>query len=392
MFIPQWYDGLSNSLYFRSGIGALDIVLLFMLTLTIYRYVNKRYIYIKNNGIGGLFIVFFLWMLFEIIRNVGRYGLSAPGEFRFRYLILVLPFYIALNFYTFESRKKLAKFLIIVSYFIPLLYIPVIGMMKGWVFGAENRFLNSQIYLGMVYSLTLIWLCNKYKYLRFSKNILLISLFPFAFFFIIDSHRSVWLAAITMLGILFYINELKVGKLIKVIPLILVISAVVFSIINKTGLNPTKYVEERGSAFVNPEADQTSYWRLIMWSLQIEKFINSPIIGEGFGGYWTVVLPDGQIVNVSPHSYYVQTLVKVGLIGMALYLLIVFKLFSRLKQFLKIAKKKNNPEMPLIILGFCVLITMHIYYIVYSLEYYSLFYIGLAAAVILDKRYYLNEE
>jgi len=391
MFIPQWYDNLSNSLYFSSGIGAIDIVLLLMLALTIYRYVNKRYVKINKIGIGGVLLVFFIWMLFEIIRNVGRYGLSAPGEFRFRYLILVLPFYIALNFNTIESRKRLAKFIIVVSYFIPLLYIPVVGMMKGWTFGAEDRFLNSQIYLGMVYSLTLIWLSNKYKYLKFSNNIIIVSLIPFVFFFIIDSHRSAWLAAAVMLGMLFYINELKVAKIIKAIPIILVLGAIVIPSINDTGLHFTKYIEQRGSAFVDPSADPTSEWRLIMWTAQLEKFVKSPILGDGFGAYWTVVFSDGTIVNISPHSYYVQTLVKVGIIGMILYIIIVFKLFSKLKIFLKKSKKKLNPEMPLIILGFCVLITMHIYYIIYSLEYYSLLYLGLAAAVMLDKRYEINE-
>lgn len=390
-FIPQWYEGLSNSLYFSSGIGAIDIVLLFMLALTIYRYMNKRYVNIKKIGIGGVLLALFLWMIFEIVRNIGQYGLSAPGEFRFRYLILVLPFYIALNFNTIESRKRLAKFIIVVSYFIPLLYIPIIGIMKGWAFGAEDRFLNSQIYLGMVYSLTLIWLSNKYKYLKFSNNILIISLIPFVFFFIIDSHRSAWLAAVVMLGMLFYINELKVGKIIKAIPIILVLGAIVIPSINDTGLHFTKYIEQRGSAFVDPSADPTSDWRLMMWAAQMDKFVKSPILGEGFGGYWNVVFPDGAIVNISPHSYYVQTLVKVGIIGMLLYLIVVFKLFSKLKLYLKNAKRKFNPEMPLILLAFCVLITMHIYYIVYSLEYYSLFYLGLAVAVMLDKRYEINE-
>lgn len=390
-FIPQWVDFFDTALYFKSGIGAIDIVLLFMLGLTVYRYIKKQY---RNNhkiGVAAFVIAFFIWMLFEIIRNIGQYGLSAPGEFRFRYLILALPLFIALNFNTLESRKKIAKFIVVISYFIPLFYIPVVGMMKGWTFGEENRFLNSQIYLGMVYGLTLIWLSGKYKYLKFSKNILIVSLIPFTFFFIIDSHRSAWLAAVVILGMLFYLDELKVGKIIKSIPFVLILGAIVIPTINDSGLNFTKYIERRGSAFVDPSTDPTSNWRLLMWTAQLEKFVKSPILGEGFGGYWSVVFPNGTIVNYSPHSYYVQTLVKVGIIGMALYFIIVFKLFNRFKKFLKTAKSKLNPELSIVILGFCVLITMHVYYIVYSLEYYSLIWFGLAVAVLLDKKYYLNE-
>lgn len=392
MFIPQWYDDLSNSLYFKSGIGAVDIVLLFMLGVTIYRYINKKYNGYHKLNIAVPIILFFIWMLFEIIRNVGKYGLSAPGEFRFRYLILALPLYISLNFNSFESRKKLAKFFIRIGYFLPLFYIPIIGMMKGWTFGAENRFLNSQFYLGMVYSLTLIFLSGKYNYIKFNKSIIILSLVPFTFFFIIDSHRSAWLAAAVILGLMFYINELKAGKFIKVIPFILILGAIIVPLVSDTGIHFTKYIEERGSAFVDPSADPTSDWRLMMWTAQLERFIKTPILGEGFGGYWTVFIPQLGIVNISPHSYYVQTLVKVGLVGMVLWLVIAFKLGTRLKKFMIDAKSRYNPELPLIILGFCVIITMHIYYIVYSLEYYSLMYLGLAIAVMLDKKYYLNEQ
>jgi len=125
-----------------------------------------------------------------------------------------------------------------------------------------------------------------------------------------------------------------------------------------------------------------------MWSVQLEKFKESPIWGEGFGGYWYVIFPDGTTANVSPHNYYVQTLVKLGIIGMLLYISIVSKIFFKMLNYLRIIKRKKIPEKPLVLLGFCVLITMHVYYFVYSLEYYSLIYLGLALAVILDKRNY----
>lgn len=389
-FIPNSEEYFSSLLYFKSGIGAVDIVLLLMLGLTIYRYINSKYREYKKLNITVWIVVFFIWLLFEILRNIGKYGLSAPGEFRFRYLILSLPLFIALNFNTLESRKKLVKFILFIGYYLPLLFIPIIGTMKGWSFGEQNRFLNSQIYLGMVYSLTLIILCIKYKYLKYNRNIVYLSLIPFVFFFIIDSHRSVWLAAAVIFLLMFYLNELRVGKIIKIIPFILILGIIVIPSINATGIQFNKYIEQRSLAFIDPSADPTSAWRLMIWRAQINKVINNPILGEGFGGYWGVSIPAYGYVNVSPHNYYVQTMIKLGLVGLALYSVIALKLFLKLKYFLKIAKRKFNPELPLIILGFCVIITMHIYYLVYSLEYYSLIYLGLAIAVLLDNKYYMN--
>ena len=47
------------------------------------------------------------WVLLEIARNVAMYGLSAPGEFRYRYLVLAMPVYIALSFTQVEQRRRL---------------------------------------------------------------------------------------------------------------------------------------------------------------------------------------------------------------------------------------------------------------------------------------------
>jgi len=57
-------------------------------------------------------LVFFmaLSMIFQILRNYGSYGMSAPGEFRFRYLILIIPIYLVVFLKTHGARKKLFNF------------------------------------------------------------------------------------------------------------------------------------------------------------------------------------------------------------------------------------------------------------------------------------------
>ena len=63
----------------------------------------------KKIGLSLCLVLFGLWISFEIVRNINVYGLSAPGEFRYRYLILCVPLYIALFFSSEERRKKLLK-------------------------------------------------------------------------------------------------------------------------------------------------------------------------------------------------------------------------------------------------------------------------------------------
>jgi len=390
-FIPNWYDKLNNIYTLKSGFQIVDLIFLFMLFLIVYRTVNKQYKRLKKIDLVLPLLIFFLWMLFEIVRNLREYGISAPGEFRFEYLILVLPVYIGLNFNNSIERKKLFIFLIFISFFVPMLYIPVIGFMKGWSFGGEaNRFLNSQIYLGMVYGLTAIIISKKYNFIKIPYSIISIFSVPFLFFFFIDSHRSAWLAALVILLMLLYLKEIRIRKAILLIPVIAVISIIVISLLNDAGINFIKYFSSRADAFINPKADSTSDWRLMMWQAQFAKFLKAPLLGEGFGGYWDVIFSNGATVFISPHNFYIQTLVKIGFIGLAIYIVIAAKIFNRLRNY--ISSAPQNKELPIIIIGFCALIAMHIYFLVYSIEYYSLMYIGLALAVVLDKNNYIINE
>lgn len=113
-FIPEWYEKMAQFLYLNNGIGIIDLILILMMLLTIYRYLTEQYQDLQNLGVMGLIITFSVWLMVEIIRNLNQYKLSALGEFRFRYLILVLPIYIALNFNNPEARKKLSRYLIII--------------------------------------------------------------------------------------------------------------------------------------------------------------------------------------------------------------------------------------------------------------------------------------
>ena len=71
-------------------------------------------------------------------------------------------------------------------------------------------------------------------------------------------------------------------------------------------------------------------WRLVQWKEQMTKFYDSPIIGEGFGSYWGFSGNPGDL-GVQPHNLYVQTLVKLGTVGMLLYLIIIVKIFVNFK-------------------------------------------------------------
>ena len=135
--------------------------------------------------------------------------------------------------------------------------------------------------------------------------------------------------------------------------------------------------------------NNTAAWRVAQWKAQIPKFYASPIMGEGFGGYWTVFGVQGDL-GVSPHNLYIQTLVKLGTVGMLLYLIIIVKMFFKFKRTITKYKFKDDSEIPILKLGMVVLIAAHVFYVAYSFEYYSLLFISLGAASLKDNKFSID--
>jgi len=377
------------------GIRIQDVLLVSMLGAAILKAVpsNKKQSIQNNLGLTVYVILFGLLICFEIVRNINLYGLSAPGEFRYRYLILAIPIYITLLFSSEKSRLNLLKILIVSSLFFPLICVPIIGMLKGWNIGPENRFYPSSISLGLLYGLLALGLCKKYKIIKIN-NFFYWPIFSLVIFMlIIDSHRSVWLACFSIVVVLFWIKNFNYSKrvnntflIIISIVLILILTNQILKFEMKTNL--LDYIVGRTIPLININEthDNTVAWRIAQWRAQMTKLYASPIVGEGFGGYWGFSGMRGDL-GVQPHNLYIQTLVKLGIVGMLLYLIIIAKIFVNLKRSLANDKLKSDPNTCLIVIGLVILVASHVFYIAYSFEYYSLLFIGLGVANLQDKKF-----
>ncbi len=368
------------------GLHAFDIVLLLMGAALVVQTLRGKEAGQKKIGLSIYVTLFALLILFEILRNIPAYGISAAGEFRYRYLILVLPLYVSLFFDSAKTRLKLLKWLIFSSVFFPLICIPIIGALKGWSIGSYEipfRFLPASISLGLVWGILALSLAKKYGLIKVSRSFLWILATLVSVLVLIDSHRSVWLTTAVVFLLLIWLKEIRLSGIWSWGTITLLALAIVWVVVSSTGLNIIKYVTVRGVAFVNPEGDPTSAWRLAEWEAQMSKFYGSPVIGEGFGGYFGLSGLKGDI-GVSPHSLYVQTLVKIGIIGMLLYLVIVFKVLSALKRWIRTQRARDNPEIAIVLTALISLIAAHAYYSVYTFEYYNWLFVGLGVAVIRD--------
>ena len=205
------------------------------------------------------------------------------------------------------------------------------------------------------------------------------------FIILIDSHRSVWLSIIVIFIILFLIREENKRIILRRILPALAIIAILFILVS-SWTDISRFLSERLLAFTNPEQDPNANWRLLNWSFQMKRFFHSPIIGEGFGGYWGFNIYKNDIW-IMPHNLYIMILAKLGLVGLILYVSINIKIFVILKNSINKIITNNPEQASIIVLAFISLIGANVYAIAYPVDpRYSWLFIGLGLSAVLNRK------
>jgi len=370
-----------NLLAIGYGINLPDLLLIIMAFSVLFHLCINTTLIIKNKFFFTLSLLFLLYLIFEIGRNIHQHGTSALGEFRYRYMVLFLFYYVIVLIDDQKKMDSLLKGLFILSLFIPLFMFPIIGFFNGWHFGAQYRFFNANLSLGLLYGVTAWILAIKYNVFKggFFTALLIISSL---FLVLVDSHRSVWITLIAIIIVLAYFNEYNFIKIFKYSIPMLLICLTIYILITAVGLNVFEYLGERGGEIINPGTEGTGYWRISVWRAQLEKFHTSPLVGEGFGGYWLVFVPEfNRTIDISPHSLYVQTLVKLGIVGFLIYGSIILHCVNKLLKLYRIFKSHNHNYAYYLLISVLILTCSHVFYSVYAFEPYSLTFSGLGLSL-----------
>lgn len=367
-----------------AGVRPVDALLVAMLAAATYRAVGLAL------GRGQRFptvlrwtaILLAAWIVLEIARNVATYGSSAAGEFRYRYLVLALPAYVALSFNRPEERRRLLEVVILSAAVLTLGLVPLIGILKGWGLGPESRFLPSAASLGLVLGWFALSLAVRSGVFRLSMTLVWVLALPLAGLVLVDGHRSVWLVTLAILLSLVLTRE--VGSVLTsgwVIPGTAVVGLIIVSVL-LAGATPAPHLAARAKAFTDPNMDATASWRQTQWQAQIRVWRQSPLEGQGFGGYWSAGTAYGSS-DVSPHNLYVQTLVKLGGVGLALLLAVaaaIAAVLTRELAELRRLGRRDELDYVLVLMGLVGLAAVLVYGVSYALDYYALLFVGLGLA------------
>jgi O-antigen ligase len=261
------------------------------------------------------------WLAFSMARNLGQYGIHAPGHFRYSYLLLVTPAYAALFLQHETQRRRFIAILLALTVAGVLAAVPVVGHFKGWAIGPGSRFFPAAVSLSLLFGWTALLVFTERGLLPIPKWLPRALGIPVAALLIVDSHRSVWLAGAVMAGYALLSGRTSAPVVVRLLALGAAAFTTALVVSYLWGFNLVDYVVTRGDAFLNPSADNTSTWRIGLWTSSLRQWLLNPWAGEGFGGYYSAHAARGVSEAIQPHSAYVQSLVTLGVIGLGLLLL-----------------------------------------------------------------------
>lgn len=325
----------------------------------------------------------FGWLVVQIVRGLGSYGINALGEFRTYYSQLLLVPYLMVMVRTSRQRRRLLNTLAVfsLSYLLVALvkYFIVVDVSLG------VRVLRSQGALALLYGLlTLVVTNNGSIWKKLSSMArgglvvggLLVLLFT--------THRSVWLASVVALAVLLLRAEMTVRRQVQLLLLALLASFLASCAFSSLGYDPVDFIQSRLLAFTAPSRDPTTRWRIHLWRASLFKIREMPLTGQGLGTHFQFDFLGREIITTSPHNLYLSIAVQVGLPGLLLYLAFVAQLYSRLRR--ASGRKGMLPsDRSLLAIGLVVLVSAHAYYVAYVLDWTTWAYVGAAASLVLSR-------
>ena len=298
---------------------------------------------LRLNFVELLILLFYLTLLFGIVRGLPKYGVSAYGIARNTglYSSFVVLAYFAAYRTQLKSIRKTIKYLALLCISISL-YGYVINLFTTHpephrAFGIFRVLIISIYFLDVVYDM----IRNKK-----SSTWIYIKMLVLAVLIIISSQRAIWVAVAFLFGV-YYLYNLKSISFKSYILLFIGLLGIIGIYYNLPNSNSAKKnIEARFIGIVNPQVDVSSTTRLIVWADALKDFIGNPIMGQGVGESKEITFEGGgiegiKIKRVLVHNVFLSVAEERGIVGLAPFVL-VFLVF--LRKYIAVAKSKSYTQ------------------------------------------------
>lgn len=336
--IETWFVSLP-AIKLGLNIYPQDLIFISLSGVGIIRVVLGKNI---NGGIIS-WLVFGVIMAISLCLGIFKYGTAAGVDLRPVFYFWSVAIFIASFRIDLQEADKLIKLCLISGGLVLLI------VLYRWISDAlhlgvpynhigAGKFLRvltaGQTYMLAALAIILAWVVGAGK-----ASVRIACLFvPFIMAVLLLQHRSVWVATLAALVFLYiavpqlrsrFLQYSFLGIMLITIALVpLYIFGGLDSIIDALGDSVEEALQSKGSTFT---------WRLQSTHELFMQWINGGplvyLIGKPFGsGYERYLVDLGHTTNYSPHNFYIQLLLRVGLLGtiavVVAYLIAIYRLWT----------------------------------------------------------------
>jgi O-antigen ligase len=275
----------------------------------------------RVTGAQQILLALMLLVLYAVAAGVPEYGLAASMNEARRYLLFVPA---ALYFSTLEPSRELFDRMgwvwlgLAVGFGVVALIrwgAFLIGL-EGGIFGTSTdmRVLPAAIALILLQGgiiAAMAWQGGGSRWLALVAAALL----PMV---VLLQHRTVWVAAVVAVCLAAVRHPRFAGRLATGLLFALVVSVAVFSL----AFEEVAADGVGGGLSVSAADRQTWEWRVDGWQSLLEErghsSIEEHLFGQPFGSGWDREVEDGRQATVSPHNFYLEVYLRLGLVGVML--------------------------------------------------------------------------
>lgn len=274
-----------------------------------------------------LLVLFGMLVLWALLRGVGLFGIQEAVNQARKFLLFTAS---VLYFSTVEWRRDLFDRIgwlwigtaTVLCLFSVLRWLMIFAGMSGpFVEGAYGG--TSLRVIPAIHTLIIAqaaWITLPLVGQR-SRGLIRFASPTFFAFVLVLQHRTVWvLAAAGTLYLLYRERAIATRVLSALAAALIIFAGLAFTIFDE----PDVALGDQLAA--SAQSTGTFEWRFDGWVALLRdsgpENATEALVGRPFGLPWDRVMPNGRVVEVSPHSFYVEPFLRVGAVGLAALLLV----------------------------------------------------------------------
>lgn len=298
-----------------------------------------------EDRIQKVFIIFLLYIIFSTMWGlIQGYSISLILNESMKWLFYPLSFFFTLNLFQKFSldKNKLENFLKYFSFLLLgfALINAIIHIILYVFFTEGGRVITRQtIILGIGISVSIGYFLF-YNLKQYQKIIIGILLLFYLFGIFISMQRSLWVAIITafIVSFLYYLKKRK-WKIFSMKLIVLFFFIFLLFSVGYEYIQVNKLISERVDTFKEGIETRSMLIRFVAYNQVFKRIKDHLIIGKGFGDkLYVPIFYQNKISFVD--SSYLQTLWKMGLVGIVIFFFIIGNVFKKIYYILKYSSNK----------------------------------------------------